>query len=308
MPHDHRSSVMSNKLLIAFGITLCFVVFELFSGIWAHSLALISDAGHNFVDALALILAYAADKIAGSQSDSSRTFGYHRATILASLINAISLVLIAVFIFFEAYQRFGNVQSIKSIVMIAVAVVALLMNGLIAFWLKNNDHDLNIRSAFIHMLGDAVSAGAIIVAGIIIFFTNAYWIDPLISVVVGIFILRSSWGVIREATNILMESAPTGLDMAGLERVIVDTDGVIAVHDLHVWTISSGMLACSCHIIVSEHTIKNGQQVIKMIIKKLESQFLVMHTTIQVEIEGCDPNDIYCNINNDEAGSTHAQH
>ncbi len=296
LSQEDKSSALTNTLLTSFAITVCFVVIETYSGIRSHSLALISDAGHNFADALALLLAYGAAKVAESPSSSLRTFGYHRATILAALINALSLVMIALVIFYEAYQRMGEARIVDGKIMIVVALAALLMNGVIAMRLRKDTHDLNVRSAFMHMLGDAISAIAVVIAGVIILLTDAYWVDPLISIIVGVFILWSSWGVIREATNILMEYVPIGLDMKGLEKFIKDTQGVIAVHDLHVWTISSGRLACSCHVTVSNQTIRDGQQVIKEIIKGLKMEYDIGHTTIQIEIEGCDPDEIYCNI------------
>jgi cobalt-zinc-cadmium efflux system protein len=292
--HSHAPAAPSRILLISFALTLAFVVLELFSGVFAHSLALMSDAGHNFADALALILAFGAAKIAQSPSTSSRTFGYHRATILAALINALSLVLIALYIFWEAYSRLGETQPVNSHLMIGVAFIALVLNSVIAFSLRKGTHDLNTRSAYIHMLGDALASIGVIIAGVIILFTGAYWADSAVSVLIGLFILWSSWGVIREATDVLLESAPKDLDMIQVEKTIRNIPGVLDMHDLHVWTISSGMLACSCHAIVSRKTVEDGQQVIKDIVAQLKDRFHIGHTTIQVEIEGCDPNDMYC--------------
>jgi cobalt-zinc-cadmium efflux system protein len=180
--------------------------------------------------------------------------------------------------------------------MIGVAFLALVLNGAIAFHLKRGTHDLNTRSAYIHMLGDALAAIGVILAGIVILFTGAVWVDQLVSVVIGIFILWTSWSVIRESVDVLLESAPAHLDMKLVEDTVKGVAGVITIHDLHVWTISSNMLACSCHVVVSKHTVEEGQQVIKNIVKELETRFHIGHTTIQIEIEGCDPNDMYCSI------------
>ncbi len=294
--HSHTPSASSRVLLVSFALTLAFVVLELFSGIFAHSLALISDAGHNFADALALILAFGAAKIAQGPSTSSRTFGYHRATILVALINALSLVLIALYIFWEAYSRLGDAQAVNSRLMIGVAFIALVLNGVIAFSLRKGTHDLNTKSAYVHMLGDALASIGVIVAGVIILFTGAYWADSAVSVLIGLFILWSSWSVIREATDVLMEAAPKGLDVQEVENTIKKISGVLTVHDLHVWTISSGMLACSCHVLVSRKTVEEGQQVIKDIIHDLQNRYHLSHTTIQIEVEGCDPNDVYCTL------------
>ncbi len=296
MPHTHSHSAPTRTLLIAFGLTLIFVVFELLSGIVAHSLALVSDAGHNFADALALLLAYGAARVAQSPATSSRTFGYHRATILAALFNALALIAIAFYIFWEAYRRLGVHQDVNSHLMIVVALSALVLNTAISFLLRKETHDLNLRSAYVHMLGDAVASMGVIVAGVVILFAGAYWVDPLTSVLIGFFILWTSWSVVREGVNILLEAAPAGLDMKQVEEAIRGVAGVLATHDLHVWTISSGMLACSCHAVISRKTVEDGQQIIKNIVRELKTRFQIGHTTIQIEIEGCDPNDLYCGV------------
>ena len=267
---------------------------EAFAGVFAHSLALISDAGHNFADAFALILAFGAAKIAESPSTPNRSFGYHRATILAALVNALSLVLISLYIFWEAYRRLGTTETVNSQLMVGVAFVALVLNGAITFFLRNSKEDLNVRSAYVHMLGDALASIGVIVGGLIILFTGFYWIDSLVSIIIGFFILYSSWGILREATDILLEAAPKGLSIAEVEHSIKDVSGVLAVHDLHVWTISSSMLACSCHVAVSRKTVEDGQQIVKEIVVELANRFHIEHTTIQVEVEGSDPNELYC--------------
>lgn len=292
--HSHAHSGTQRVLFISFLFTLGFVVIEMFSGYLAHSLALISDAGHNFVDALTLLLAYGAAKVAQSPATSSRTFGNHRATILAALFNALTLIVIAFYIFWEAYQRLGTQQVINSSLMIAVAFGALVLNAGIAFLLREGTGDLNTRSAYIHMAGDAVAAIGVIVAGVVILFTHAYWVDSLASVIIGFFILWTSWGVIREGVDVLFEAAPAGLDMAQVEQAIKDTDDVLAVHDLHVWTISSGIVACSCHAVISKKTVEDGQQVIMDIAGELKKRFYITHATIQIEIAGSEQNDLYC--------------
>lgn len=296
MPHPHFHSAPMKKLILSCILTLVFVGVELFTGTIAHSLALVSDAGHNFADALALLLSLGAVKVAQTTATSKKSFGYHRVTILAAIINALALVLIALYIFWEAYRRLGEPQNVDSNLMIGVAFIALILNGTISYWLRNDTHDLNTRSAYVHMLGDALAAIGVILAGILILFTNAYWIDSFVSVLIGVFILWSSWDILREGVDVLLEAAPKGLDVEAIENAIKQSVGVLAIHDLHIWTISSGMFACSCHIVVSKNTIEEGQQVIKTIIGELQSRFHIGHTTIQIEVEGCDPNDVYCSI------------
>jgi cobalt-zinc-cadmium efflux system protein len=284
-------------MALAVGVTLAFVLGEAIAGYFANSLALLSDAGHNFADALALIFSYYGLWIARRPADAMRTFGYHRVGILAALVNAVSLVVIALFIFWEAIHRLWAPEPVQSSLMIGVALVAILVNGLISLWLRSGaQHDLNIRSAYLHMVGDAASALGILATGVVVALTNCAVADPIVSLLIGALILWSSWGILVEATNVLLEAVPMGLDMRAVERVIKDIPGVLNVHDLHVWSIGSGIVACSCHILVSEHTVRSGQQVIQAVAGELRGEFRITHTTVQVEVEGCEPNAMYCTL------------
>ena len=294
MGHIH-SHTTGRRLALSIAITLTFVVAEAVTGYFSHSLALVSDAGHNFADALALFLAWYGVWIARKPSTQRHTFGYHRVGILAALINAVSLVLIALLIFREAAGRFGNPQAVHAGPMIIVAVIAIVMNAAISLWLRGDArHDLNVRSAYMHMVGDAISAVGVVVAGIVIAVSGISAADSIISILIGILILWSSWGILQESVNVLLESIPKGMDINKVERAIVDVPGVLAVHDLHVWTIGSGIVACSCHITVGEQSISSGQDVLRVVNRELEARFGISHSTIQVEVEGCDPDDMYC--------------
>jgi cobalt-zinc-cadmium efflux system protein len=292
--HTH-SHTTGRRLALSIAITLTFVVAEAVTGYLSHSLALVSDAGHNFADALALFFAWYGVWIARKPSTQRHTFGYHRVGILAALINAVSLVVIALLIFREAAGRFGNPQDVHGGPMIVVAGIAILMNAAISLWLRSDArHDLNVRSAYMHMVGDAISAAGVVVAGIVIAVTGVSAADSIISILIGILILWSSWGILQESVNVLLESIPKGMDMNEVEQVIVAVPGVLAVHDLHVWTIGSGIVACSCHITVGEQSISSGQDVLRVVNRELEARFHILHSTIQVEVEGCDPDDMYC--------------
>lgn len=293
--HDHGSALTGRLLLLSVFITVAFVVGEAVAGYFSNSLALLSDAGHNFADALALILSWYGVWIAQRPSSAKRTYGHHRVGILVALINALSLVVIALLIFWEAASRFRHPEPVQSTPMIVVAFIAILLNTVISLWLrKAAKKDLNIRSAYMHMLGDAISAAGVVVAGIVVAFTGTTIADPIVSVLIGILILWSSWDVLKESVNVLLETAPKGLDVKTVEKTINDLEGVIAIHDLHVWTVGSGMIACSCHIIVEEQSVRSGQDVLRTVAKHLEHNFEITHTTIQVEAEGCDPNDMFC--------------
>jgi len=293
--HDHGASPTGRLLLLSVFITIAFVIGEAVAGYFSNSLALLSDAGHNFADALALILSWYGLWIARRPSSAKRTYGYHRVGILVALVNAVSLVMIALLIFWEAASRLRHPEPVQSTPMIVVALIAILLNTVISLWLRRAaKHDLNVRSAYMHMLGDAISAAGVVVAGVIVAFTGASIADPVVSVLIGLLILWSSWGILKESVNVLLEGIPEGMDMKTVEQRINDVHGVLAVHDLHVWTVGSGMICCSCHITVEEQSVRSGENVLRAVTKELEHDFGISHTTIQVEVGGCEPNDMYC--------------
>ncbi len=293
--HDHGESVTGRRLVLSIFLTLVFVAGEATAGYFAHSLALLSDAGHNFADALALVFSWYGIWIARKPSTPKRTFGYHRVGILAALVNAVSLVVIALLIFWEAIGRLRHPEPVHSAPMIVVALIAIAMNTIISLWLRGEaQHDLNVRSAYTHVLGDAISAAGVVVAGLVIAFGGASVADPLVSILIGLLILWSSWGILQESMNVLLEAIPKGMNMDLVEQTIAGVAGVLAVHDLHVWTIGSGIIACSCHITVGEQSIRSGQNVLHAVTDELENRFRISHSTIQIEVEGCDPNDMYC--------------
>jgi len=293
--HDRGVSLTGRRLLLSVFITVTFVIGEAGAGYFSNSLALLSDAGHNFADALALILSWYGLWIARRPSSAKRTYGYHRVGILVALVNAVSLVLIALLIFWEAASRLRHPEPVQSTSMIVVALIAIVLNTVISLWLRRAaKHDLNVRSAYMHMLGDAISATGVVVAGVIVAFTGASIADPVVSVLIGLLILWSSWGILKESVNVLLEGIPEGMDMKTVEQRINDVHGVLAVHDLHVWTVGSGMICCSCHITVEEQSVRSGENVLRAVTKELEHDFGISHTTIQVEVGGCEPNDMYC--------------
>jgi len=293
--HDHGATPTRRRLVLSILITLIFVLVEAITGYFSHSLALMSDAGHNFADALALIFAWYGVWIALKPSTARRTFGYHRVGTLAALVNSVSLVVIALLVFWEAIDRLRHPQPVHSTPMIIVAVLAILMNTVISLWLRGGaKKDLGVRSAYLHMLGDAISAAGVVVAGLVVAFTGAPIADAVASIMIGILILGSSWGILKESVNVLLEAIPAGMNMAEVEQTIANVHGVLEVHDLHVWTIGSGMVCCSCHVMVNEQSVRSGENVLRAVTEELEENFGIAHTTIQVEVEGCDPNDMYC--------------
>lgn len=309
MPHDHSNqghqhghshshvavNLPGRMMGAAVGLTLTFVVVEAIGGWFAHSLALLSDAGHNLTDAAALGFSWYALRIAGKPSHEGMTFGYHRVGIFAALANAVSLVLIAVFIGWEAIDRIRQPEVANGHVMIGVAVVAIIMNLAIGWWLhKGSQNDLNIRSAYLHMLGDAVSALGVVIAGALVVTMHAPLADPVVSLLIAGLILYSSFGVLRESATVLLEGTPAGMNMPGVIAAIKGVGGVLDVHDLHVWMVGPGVVACSCHILVAEQSIREGQQVLRAVVHEMEHRFHITHTTVQVEVEGCEADDMYC--------------
>ncbi len=293
--HDHGASMTGRRLLLSVIITVAFVIGEAVAGYFSNSLALLSDAGHNFADALALVLSFYGLWIAERPSSAKRTFGYHRVGILTALVNAVALVVIALLIFWEAISRLRQPEPVHSTPMIVVSLIAVLMNTVISLWLrKAANSDLNVRSAYMHMVGDAVSAVGVVIAGIVVAFTGASIADPVVSLLIGLLILWSSWAILKESVNVLLEGIPEGMEMETVERTIGTVAGVLAVHDLHVWTVGSGMVCCSCHISVEEQSVRSGENVLRAVAEKLEHEFGISHSTIQVEVEGCEPNDMYC--------------
>jgi cobalt-zinc-cadmium efflux system protein len=294
---DHARSLTGRRMALSIIVTFAFVLGEGITGFLSHSLALMSDAGHNLADALALVFSWYGLWIARRPSTSERTFGYHRVGILAALVNAVSLVLIAMFIFWEAISRLRAPEPVESTPMIVVALIAIGMNTAISLWLRDEaQHDLNVRGAYMHMVGDAVSAAGVVVAGVVVAATGSYIADTVVSILIGMLILWSSWGILKESLNVLLESIPAGITMARVEQSIGKVHGVLAVHDLHVWTVGSGVICCSCHIMVAEQSVRSGEQVLRAVNEELSHHFGITHTTIQVEVEGCAQDDMYCTL------------
>ena len=278
----------------AVGLTLAFVAIEAIAGWRAHSLALMSDAGHNFADAAALGLSWYAMVMARRRATTTMTFGYHRVGVLAALVNAASLVMIAVIIFWEAFGRFRHTEAVDPTIMIAVAAVAVVLNTAISMSLHKGSDDLNIRSAYLHMVGDAVSAGGVVVAGVVVRLTGAHQADPVVSVLIALLILWSSWGILRECLNVLLEGVPADLNVDAIESVLRGIRNVGDVHHVHAWTISSGFLACSCHIVPLVASVEGQQQILEEAQRVLERKFDFHHTTIQVEAVPCAAPDHGC--------------
>lgn len=295
--HDHchhhglvhvHGSTQGPRLALSLLVTLSFVIGEAVAGYRANSLALLSDAGHNASDALALGLAAYAIWVAKKPANKKNTYGYHRVAILTALFNAVSLVAISFVIFAEAWRLFLKPESVGGDLMIRVALVSVFMNTVIAWALQDGAKDsLNVRAAFIHMVGDAASAAAVVVAGFIVKQTGWVYADSVVSVLIGAFILYTAWGIVREATNILLEATPKGLDLDGMVNAMLSIEPVRAVHDVHCWSVSDGMNYMSCHVeLPAGSSIEDSSLVVQKLCTLLAHDFKIAHATIQTEVEG----------------------
>ncbi|MFF2483214.1 cation diffusion facilitator family transporter [Paenibacillus sp. NPDC058071] len=282
----HHYDTKGNKtgLIIALIITSGIMILEFFGGLITNSLALLSDSGHMLSDASALALSLVAIWFASRPASPNKTYGFYRFEILAALFNGITLFVIAGFIVWEAIGRFFDPPAVSSLSMMVIAFIGLLANLASAWALmrKGDVHgNLNVRSAYLHVIGDALGSVGAVVAGLLIYLFNWNIADPIISVVVALLILRSAWGVIKHTLHILMEGTPTAVDQQEVKKTLSEIEGVVDVHDLHIWTITSGLDSLSCHLLVSEGT--NCQEVLQQAIRRIEERFKIQHSTIQVE-------------------------
>lgn len=285
--HKHYScptSTTSARLRFALVLTLAIFAIEVAGGLLSNSLALLSDAGHVFTDAIALGLAWFAARQADRPATESKTYGFHRAGILAALANAVSLVLIAGFILWEAYGRLRQPETVQSGLMLGVAFAGLLVNLFVARYLQGNQHEnLNVRSAMVHVLGDALASAAVIVGGIVMAITGWFFVDPLLGVLIALIIAVGSWTIIQETVNILMEGVPKGLDLEQLLADVRQVPGVQHVHDVHVWSLATGLHALSCHVIVSDQALSESDLILRCINEVLGCKYGINHTTLQFE-------------------------
>lgn len=286
--HVHGSSNPSRVLSVSALVTLAYILLLVIAGIRAHSLALLSEAGHNLSDFLALLLSLGAVYLQSRPPSSTKTYGYHRAGVLAALVNSGSLVIVSFLIFYEAFRRLQHPEHVHAGTMIWVAAAGVVMNGAIALMLYRTSRDVNIRSALLHELGDTLSTAAVIAGGWAIILTGQYWIDSALSFGIGALILWSAFGILRETLNILLEGTPRGMSLASVGDAIRSIDGVKDVHDLHVWSIGSETHALSCHIAIDDIPPSASERILRDVKERLLADFRIDHTTIQFEHVECE--------------------
>lgn len=299
-PHRHIQEIhaqRSSRLFLSLAITLGFVFFEAVSGIYANSLALLTDAAHNLTDVIALALSWHAIRLALRPANAQRTFGYHRAGILIAFVNAASLGGVAILVGIEAFHRFQQPLMVKSELMTITSGLAFVINLVTAWIIKKDSHaDLNLRSAYIHLMGDVLSTLGAFAAGIAIIFTGLNWLDPLTSLLIVLIILWNAWKILKESSVILLEGTPSDIELSSLVQSIKDIPGVLDVHDLHVWSITNEMRSLSVHIVTEDMPLSHAAVLQNQIQGILEEQFQIYHATIQLECQSCDPAYLYCNL------------
>jgi cobalt-zinc-cadmium efflux system protein len=282
---DHS---ISRRLIFAIALTAVTLIAEIAGGIWTNSLALLSDAAHVFLDLFALLLSLAAIKLATIPASERHTFGLHRSEVFASFINGLTVFLMALGILYEAWGRLASPQEVKSLPMLIVAIIGLAMNLLAAQALHFHSHDdLNVRSAFLHVVGDAAASVGVIVGGVIMYYTAWYQLDAMISVGIGLLILTGAGRVLRDSVHILMEGTPHGLKLTEVAAAIRDIEGVRDVHHLNVWTVCSHILSLSVHVNIDTGNESRRVAILHAMEQMLEERFRITHTTVQMECATC---------------------
>jgi cobalt-zinc-cadmium efflux system protein len=295
---NHTNPQLERRFILALLISIVIFLAELVGGWWTGSLALLSDSAHVFLDVFALGLSYIALRVAALPADDRHTYGWHRIEVFAALLNGITLLGITVAIFYEAWERIQNPTPIHSGEMLIIAAIGLVASLATARILEDHHHDdLNTRSAFLHVIGDALASLGVIVGGIVMLLTGWYAIDPLISAFIGLIIVTSSWRVLRSSLHILFEGAPEGIAIGDVAQAMGAVAGVQEVHDLHLWSICSGYPALSAHILVADAACETTTAQMASLKQTLAEHFNIQHTTIQFETANCGQGTVVCQNN-----------
>ncbi len=291
--HSHGSqgkNLKGKNLLFAFGLNLIITVAEIIGGIFSNSLALVSDAIHNLGDTFAVMLAYIANVISRKNANERKTFGYKRIEILAALLNAVILIVITLFLFFEAYKRFQSPEPIKGVLMFWVAVLGLIANLIAVIILKGDSkHNINIRAAYLHLLGDTISSVAVIAGSILIYFFKIYWIDPVVTILIGLYIIKEAFQVLKETVDILMQGTPSSIDLQEVVDEIEKHDEISNIHHVHAWKLDDKQIHFECHADLAKDLPLSKTDAIRIEVEDiLLSKFGISHVTIQFEYNCCD--------------------
>lgn len=296
--HIHyRALPVASKLKFGIMLTSFILVIEVVGGILSNSLALLADAGHVFTDVIALSLSWYGVKQAERPASGRMTFGYHRVGVIIAVVNAIAIFAIAAVVFYEAYRRLQQPPEVNSLLMLSVAIVGLSVNLFVASWLRREQKgNLNVRSAFWHALGDALASTGVIIGGVIMLLSGWFWVDPIISVLIGFIIILAAWRILKEGLRVLLEATPSQVNITEMVNALNRMPGVKDVHDIHVWSISPEWHAMSCHILIDDLPTSQAAGIRQKIEAVLRQQFHIEHTALQMECQLCASNDILCTL------------
>lgn len=295
--HDHHHGIsIQGKFRFAVICTALVLVFEIIFGILTNSLALLSDAAHVFADIFSLVISWFAIYLSARAATGKHTYGYHRAEVLAAFFNGLSLLAISAWIFYEAAHRFMNVPKVKSFPMLIAASIGLVGNLIIVWIFRGESHqNLNVRSAVLHVIGDALSSVGVIVGGIIMLLTRWYIVDAILSCVIGLVILFGAWRVVRESVHILLEGSPKNANAEAIEKSLLSIESIKDVHDVHIWAICSHYNSLTAHVLIDEKDTLTMQDILKKINEILHDKFGIRHSTIQLETVGYPEDALLCN-------------
>jgi cobalt-zinc-cadmium efflux system protein len=294
--HSHSHDVKDIKgfnLFIVVLLNFIITVTQVIGGLYAGSLSLISDALHNFSDGIAIIISYFAIRISGKENDEKRTFGYKRATIIAAFINSLFLIIISVFLFKEAYIKLISPQPINGGIVVWIGLVGLIANiiGVIILQ-KGAKGDLNIKSSYLHLLGDVLSSVVVVFGGIVIYYFKLYWVDPMLTILIGLYVLKESYVIVKQAINILMQGAPENINIDEIAKEIKEVDGVYNIHHLHIWSLDEHNVHLEAHVNVKDILVSETKAILDEIKHILKNHYDISHITIQFEYNGCNSDGI----------------
>ncbi len=289
MSHHQRQDIQGKNLLISTILNLFITIAEVIGGLLSNSLALLSDALHNFSDGLAVFLAYIANRVGKREHNTKKTFGYKRIEILAALFNAVVLIVISVYLLFAAYERFLDPQPVKTLIMFTVAIIGLAANIIAVVLLKKDaKRNLNVRAAYIHLLGDTFSSILVIAGGIIMYFFKIYWLDPLITVLIVIYIVREAYKIVRETVQILMQSTPAHLNLQKVKQTLETFPEIDNIHHVHAWNLTDQQTHFECHVDLNEDIkVSETCKINSHITSLLKHKFQIDHVTLQFEYGFC---------------------
>jgi cobalt-zinc-cadmium efflux system protein len=305
--HRHHPPIaVDQKLKIGILLSLLILVAEVAGGILSNSLALLADAGHVLTDVIALGLSWYGVRQSRRPSSYSMTFGYHRIGVLVAVVNALSILVIAAFILYEAVQRFSQPPEVDSGLMLSIALLGLGVNILVALWLRQESHgNLNVKSAFWHAAGDALASVGVITGGIVIALSGWNIVDPIVSIIISLIIVTAAWGIFKEGLRVLLEGTPRHIDLGHLAKTLHKLPGVKDVHDLHIWSITPEIHALSCHVLIEDQSVSQSDMVRQDIEATLKQEFDIDHCTLQMECQQCGANELLCQMQLSKADTRH---